>query len=92
LNQVQLFDQDGNPLYTVEDSHTTTSENVPDLVPNNDVIGRRGWNVYPLLEIPPSELNSHTGLPKKGAIAIAPNRKHQTVPSLANQPAPTPAP
>jgi hypothetical protein len=92
LSDVQLFDQNGKPLYTVADPRAATSDDIPDLVPNKNVVGRLGWNVYPLLEIPQSEMNTDTGSPEKGAVAVVPKHEHDTVPGLADQPAPTSSP
>jgi hypothetical protein len=53
LTNVQLFDQEGNPLSTGFDGQDYLWTPAPDgtdayLVPNNDVVGRPGWNVFPL--------------------------------------------
>jgi hypothetical protein len=92
LSGVQLFDQDDRPLYTVADPTSTWNDDEGFLVPNRNVVGRSGWNVYPLLEIPQREINVATGQPQKGAVAIAPKRKYGEMPGLANQPTPTPTP
>lgn len=58
LTDVQLFDQNGAPLTTVSDAlsaqwtaayGTTGTESI--LVPNSQVPGRIGWNVFPLKQI-----------------------------------------
>jgi hypothetical protein len=89
LTNVQLFDQHGKPLYTVADPDHQTTSNFPYFyVPNNSVVGRPGWNVYPLLHVPQSELTDQS-LPKPGAIAQVVKPHAATVPPLA---APAPAP
>jgi hypothetical protein len=51
IEQVQLFDQDGNPLdlTTSPDPFWGTMQGGM-VVPSGDVPGRAGWNVYPLAE------------------------------------------
>jgi hypothetical protein len=66
LTEVQLFDQKGRPLNTVPDTSLEVSE-PPYLVPNKNVVGRPGWNVYPLETISANEVGGINGLPKKNA-------------------------
>jgi hypothetical protein len=90
LTNVQLLDQHGNPLYTTDDPNQSswyTGDFV--YVPNKQMIGRPGWNVYPLLQVP-YDVNS--GLPVKGATAVIPHHKYAVVSPLATQATPTPTP
>jgi hypothetical protein len=51
LRDVQLFDQDGNPvdIGEPERAYTVDAEgNVHGLVPATDATGRQRWNTYPL--------------------------------------------
>jgi hypothetical protein len=90
LTDVQLLDQHGNPLYTTEDpSQSSWYTGNFAYVPNKQMIGRPGWNVYPLLEVP-YDVNS--GLPVKGATPVVPHHKYPVVWPLATQPTPTPNP
>jgi hypothetical protein len=58
LHDVQLFDQDGNPLNVAGDPSNTPwlyqgdGQNV--VVPNQSAPGRVGWNVFPLGQLPSS--------------------------------------
>jgi hypothetical protein len=90
LTDVQLFDQKGKPLNTVPDSAQAVSD-PPLLVPNGNVIGRRGWNVYPLESITADQLNDH-GLPKKGTKPKPVTPTFLIVAPLANSSLPTPSP
>jgi hypothetical protein len=88
LSNVQLLDQHGNPLYTTEDpSQSSWYTGNFAYVPNKQMIGRPGWNVYPLLQVP---YDVNTGLPVKGATAVIPHHKYPVVWPLATQPTPTP--
>ena len=91
LTDVQLFDQEGKPLNTVPDSSVLVASG-PYLVPNASVIGRRGWNVYPLQRIGASELNG-SAEPKKNAKPKPATLPFLFVAPLANAaPTPTPTP
>jgi len=90
LTNVQLFDQKGRPLDTVPDSTLAVSE-APYLVPNANVVGRKGWNVYPLETIGPGQVSGINGLPKKGVKPKPATPTFLIVPPLANATA-TPAP
>lgn len=50
IEQVQLFDQNGNPLNLVSDTNADFwgAQDGSMLVPSDDVPGRAGWNVFPL--------------------------------------------
>ncbi|MEO8261197.1 MAG: hypothetical protein ABI566_01395 [Pseudolysinimonas sp.] len=50
IDQVQLFDQDGNPLNLVGDisAEFWGAQDGSMVVPSGDVPGRVGWNVFPL--------------------------------------------
>jgi hypothetical protein len=50
IEQVQLFDQDGNPLNLTTDTGAEFwgTQDGAMVVPSGDVPGRAGWNVYPL--------------------------------------------
>ena len=65
LTDVQLFDQKGTPLNTVPDTAAKVTDS-PYLVPNNNVVGHRGWNIYPLETVTQSQLDSN-GYPKANA-------------------------
>jgi hypothetical protein len=92
LTDVQLFDQSGKPLDTVADTAVNITDS-PYLVPNDNVVGRRGWNVYPLQTMSPDQLNDQ-GEPKKGAKSTPAIPTYLIVAPLANaaQSAPTPTP
>jgi hypothetical protein len=85
---VQLFDQRGKPLNAVPDSSLSVSDSL--LVPNREVVGRKGWNVYPLESIKASQLGDN-GEPKKGAKPKPVTPTYLIVAPLANA-APTPTP
>jgi hypothetical protein len=57
IDQVQLFDQSGEPLNTVPGGNLSSPYmDAQDgsgamLVPNTDVPGRAGWNVFPLAHV-----------------------------------------
>ena len=99
LTNVQLFDQHGKPLNTVVDpDHMKVTYDSYYYVPSNEVVGRPGWNVYPLLRLNPSQLTSD-GQPKPGAIADVVKPHAATVPPLVSltptataPPTPTPSP
>lgn len=91
LTNVQLFDQHGNPLVTVAHPNSTVITDYPDyLVPNGSVIGRPGWNVYPLLRVPQNQVDDNN-LPKSTAVPVAVKPKYASVPPLGAT-APTVAP
>jgi hypothetical protein len=90
LTDVQLFDQSGKPLSTVGDTSLTVAEG-PYMVPNVNVFGRKGWNVYPLERITASQLNG-SAEPRKGAKPRAATPPFLIVPPLASAVAPTPTP
>jgi hypothetical protein len=49
IEQVQLFDQNGDPLDLVDPEIGPFAYVVDQqLVPSDDVVGRAGWNIYPL--------------------------------------------
>lgn len=50
IEQVQLFDQNGNPLNLTTDTNAAFwgTQDGAMVVPSGDVPGRAGWNVYPL--------------------------------------------
>jgi hypothetical protein len=83
LTDVQLFDQKGRPLNTVPDTSLAVTD-PPYLVPNKNVVGRKGWNVYPLETIGANEVGGINGLPKKGAKAKPATPTFLIVPPLAN--------
>jgi hypothetical protein len=90
LINVQLFDQRGKPLNAVPDSSVSVSDSL--LVPNREVVGRKGWNVYPLESIKASQLGDN-GEPKKGAKPKPVTPTYLIVAPLANAaPTPTPTP
>lgn len=63
IEQVQLFDQDGNPLDLVDGSNAYVSDREGGLlVPNEDVPGRAGWNVFPLGEVDAGALDLNGNL------------------------------
>ena len=90
LTDVQLFDQEGKPLNTVSDTALTVADG-PFLVPNGDVIGRKGWNVYPLEHIGASQLNG-AAEPKQGAKPKPATPPFLIVAPLANSVPSTPTP
>lgn len=90
LTNVQLFDQEGKPLNTVPDTSMKAMED-PYLVPSNEVVGRRGWNVYPLRTINANELDDQ-GQPKKSAKPKASAPVFLLVPPLAGATGATPTP
>jgi hypothetical protein len=91
LTNVQLFDQDGKPLDTVSQPGSITITDYPAyLVPNDSVVGRAGWNIYPLLRVSDRDLTEN-GLPKPGAKHIVVKPKYATVPPLGS-PAPSSTP
>jgi hypothetical protein len=95
LTDVQLFDQSGKPLNAVPNSAQQLSDNPPYLVPNGSVVGRRGWNVYPLETIPASQIGND-GNPKPTAKPKPATPTFLIVPPLANSapamPTATPTP
>jgi hypothetical protein len=88
LTDVQLFDQKGKPLDTVPDPARTVTD-APYLVPNNNVVGRRGWNVYPLESVGLDQLNDQ-GAPKKGTKPKPVTPTFLIVAPLANSASSTP--
>jgi hypothetical protein len=96
LTNVQLFDQAGQPLNTVPDTSMKVTD-VPFLVPNKNVVGRRGWNVYPLETVTYGQLDAD-GNPKASAkpkpatptyLIVAPLANANTATSTST---PTPSP
>lgn len=53
IDQVQLFDQDGQPLNLTNDPSVQWWDAMDGsmVVPNDNVPGRAGWNVYPLAHV-----------------------------------------
>ncbi|HEY1529462.1 MAG TPA: hypothetical protein VGF80_01470 [Galbitalea sp.] len=94
LKQVQLYDQTGRPLYTVDGAEELMSNfGPPYLVPFAGKHGRGGWNVYPLGFVTQNQLNDD-GAPKKGAKSSPSTLNDLLVPPLHNAtqpPTPTPA-
>jgi hypothetical protein len=92
LSQVQLYDQSGRPLYTVQQPGEPTINGSTFLVPNANVHGRGGWNVYPLGYLTQDQL-ADTGEPRKGATPTPSRLRDTVIPPLKNAtPVPTPAP
>jgi hypothetical protein len=65
LTDVQLYDQDGNPLSLANQETDYIEQWNPEgdysfLVPNDNVTGRKGWNVFPL-EASSEELSWEAG-------------------------------
>jgi hypothetical protein len=90
LTNVQLFDQKGKPLNAVPDTTVSVSDSL--LVPDREVVGRKGWNVYPLESINASQLGDN-GEPKQGAKPKPVTPTYLIVAPLANAtPTPTPTP
>jgi hypothetical protein len=83
LTSVQLFDQKGRPLDTVSDTSLAVTD-PPYLVPNKNVVGRKGWNVYPLETIGADQVGGINGLPKKGVKPKPATPTFLIVPPLAN--------
>ncbi len=90
LTEVQLFDQGGKPLNTVADPGVSVASG-PYMVPNGNVAGHRGWNVYPLERIGASELNG-SAEPKKNATPKPATPPFLIVAPLANATPATPTP
>ncbi|MDF1479705.1 hypothetical protein PYV02_11490 [Leifsonia sp. H3M29-4] len=84
LENVQLFDQDGNPLDLVGSAgpEAITLDGMSYLVPNTDVPGRVGWNVYPLSVIGEGEVTNE-GLPASDANPRVPKAPFTSVRPLA---------
>lgn len=63
IERVQLFDQDGNPLNLVSDTSQSywIGGDGTAVVPNEDVPGRAGWNVYPLDEVDGADASAFAG-------------------------------
>jgi hypothetical protein len=62
LEDVQLYDQDGDPVIVVGDPRQSTFISATDgslLVPNDRVLGRPGWNVFPLDSVPQNALDPY---------------------------------
>lgn len=94
LTDVQIFTQDGRPLDAVGDPTQTTSGDdgaAGILVPNADVAGRPGWNVYPLHELAPDQLGDD-GLPRPDAITRLPQAPFGSVKPLLVEPVPSASP
>jgi hypothetical protein len=53
IDEVQLYDQDGRPLNVTSDTGAQwwDAQDGSMLVPNGDVPGRAGWNVFPLAHV-----------------------------------------
>jgi hypothetical protein len=83
LKDVQLFDQKGRPLYTVDTPEERVSNvSPPYLVPFAGKHGRGGWNVYPLGFVTENQLGD-TGGVKKGTKAKPSTPTFLIVPPLA---------
>ena len=97
LTDVQLFDQNGKPLDVSGDPTAATFENERPgiLVPNQEVPGRLGWNVYPLGHVSLGDLQGD-GTVKQSAIPTAPEppfaRATPLAGSAAEAPTPSPVP
>ncbi len=93
LTDVQLFDQDGQPLVAVADPTAAVSGDGGEgnLVPNADVVGRPGWNVYPLHRLAADGLDDQ-GRVRPDAITRLPEAPFATVKPLLADPTPTATP
>ncbi len=95
LTQVQLYDQSGRPLYTVDGSQEPLlNVGATYLVPFGSKHGRGGWNVYPLGFVTENQLGGG-GYPKKNAHPTPSTLNDLLVPPLTKatpKPAPTPTP
>ena len=94
LHDVQLFDQDGQPLNAVGDTSIPAAANEDGsryLVPSGDVAGRAGWNVYPLQQVPARELTVD-GVLKADATPTDPTSPFAFVKPLLSAAAPTATP
>jgi hypothetical protein len=82
LKQVQLFDQSGRPLYTVNGPQEPVFyDGSTYLVPFGSKLGRGGWNVYPLGSVTQNQLTDN-GAPKKNAHAAPSALNDLLVPPL----------
>jgi len=87
LTDVQLFDQNGDPLEVVSpqwDNSNLYDETLGEsklLVPSDEVAGRPGWNVYPLQSVPSDSIDYDTGEVNSWA-----KRSDVTAPFFAVQP------
>ncbi len=96
LTQVQLYDQSGRPLYTVDGSGEPLINDGGStyLVPFGSKHGRGGWNVYPLSFLTQKQLGDD-GSPKKNAHPSPSKLNELLVPPLtkgAPKPTSTPTP
>jgi hypothetical protein len=93
LKQVQLFDQTGRPLYTVDSAQEPYIDNGSAyLVPFGSKHGRGGWNVYPLGFLTQNQLGDGS-YPKKNAHPASSALGDLLVPALkSSTPTPTPTP
>jgi hypothetical protein len=95
LTKVQLFDQSGRPLYTVDGpENPVLNDGATNLVPFGSKNGRGGWNVYPLSFVTQNQLG-FDGNPKKGAHPTPSRLNDLLVPPLAeatSKPTSTPPP
>jgi hypothetical protein len=93
VDHVQLFDQDGQPLNITSDTTQQwwDAQDGSMLVPNDDVPGRAGWNVFPLAHV-----NDWSDYDDDGQITddeVSPAQfPFTTVKSLAGAQAPDPSP
>jgi hypothetical protein len=102
LTDVQLFDQNGNPLVVVPDGNGSyiqwdgTLGGNDALVPSDSVAGKTGWNVYPLESVPYSSIDPNTGQVYSWAKRSAVEAPFASVQRLLDNedaaPTPTPAP
>jgi len=101
LRDVQLYDQDGKPLDLMSDATVPYGYGGASgyTVPNDAVIGRPGWNVFPLDHVKPNQVTG-VGTVKPTAHRIPAELPFATAkplagsegPSAAPTPTPTPAP
>lgn len=99
LSDVQLFDQDGNPLLAADDGTDwilVYSESVGAVVPSSRVPGDGGWNVFPLKSVNvddgpdgPAE-PVEAPFPLVRPLAVDPDATPNPTPSPTVDPAPAP--
>jgi hypothetical protein len=84
IERVQLFDQSGEPINLAGDPEmqwTIGSHDTP-VVPSSDVVGRPGWNVYPLWELTslPSDPGAFSDLrePEFPFVVVRPLSGHES--------------
>jgi hypothetical protein len=100
LTDVQLFDQDGNPVIAADDPHATSSWVRFDqggtvgtaLVPSDRATGDRGWNVFPLSQVEFGDEGQHAADPSTAIPATPPFAQVQPLAPSESLPSPTPAP